>query len=363
MLKVFLILTRNELLGQLRSKARLFWTFVFPILLMSVMLVAFGKSSSLGVVELAFDGDAAAPQARACRGAIEAAFAGNGTVGARVVAPDAAGAAGGDRVRVTWPARATDPVRVAYDFNGPLAARAAARTIEIALVRCAASEAGLPAAYQVRFENDGHALAPLDYGEFFATGILIMAFMSVGVVSTATTIATLRERNTFKMYVCFPVSRFVFLASLIVSRVLLMLAASVTLMLAARYLFQVPLPLWSVRALRAIPIVLLGAAMLLSLGTLLASRARSVAAAEAWCNLIYFPLLFFSDLTIPLRAAPHWLRVVLLVLPTNQFAVALRGVFIRDAGYAQAAWPLAVVAGWTLVFLAGAALTFRWHQD
>lgn len=50
MLEVFLILTRNELLGQLRSKARLFWTFVFPILLMSVMLVAFGKHSSLGVV-------------------------------------------------------------------------------------------------------------------------------------------------------------------------------------------------------------------------------------------------------------------------------------------------------------------------
>ncbi|MGV4651963.1 ABC transporter permease, partial [Burkholderia pseudomallei] len=74
MLEVFLILTRNELLGQLRSKARLFWTFVFPILLMSVMLVAFGKHSSLGVVELAFDGNAAAPQARACRAAIEAAF-------------------------------------------------------------------------------------------------------------------------------------------------------------------------------------------------------------------------------------------------------------------------------------------------
>jgi ABC-2 type transport system permease protein len=148
-----------------------------------------------------------------------------------------------------------------------------------------------------------------------------------------------------------------------VSRVILMLAAATTLMLAARYLFQVPLPLWSMQALRAIPIVLLGAAMLLSLGALLASRTRSLAAAESWCNLIYFPLLFFGDLTIPLRAAPHWLRPVLLLLPTNQFAAALRGVFIRDIGYAQLGWELAVVTGWTLLFITAAAFMFRWHQD
>ncbi|MET5020793.1 ABC transporter permease, partial [Burkholderia pseudomallei] len=78
------------------------------------------------------------------------------------------------------------------------------------------------------------------------------------------------------------------------------------------------------------PVVLVGASMVLSLGSLLACRARSLAGAEAWCNLIYFQLLFFSDLTIPLRAAPHLLRVVLLVLQTNQFAVALLGVFERD---------------------------------
>ena len=44
MTKVFLILVRNELLGYLRSRSSLFWTLVFPVFLLSVMLFAFGGS-------------------------------------------------------------------------------------------------------------------------------------------------------------------------------------------------------------------------------------------------------------------------------------------------------------------------------
>jgi ABC-2 type transport system permease protein len=359
-LKVFLILTRNELRGQLRSKAGLFWAFIFPILLLTVMLLAFGHANSLGQVKLAFDGDLNAPQAKACGPAIDAAFAAGDTVRASRVAPDTAG---DDVVRVTWPSNAADPVRVTYDFNGAIAAKAASRIIEIALVRCAAAEKGVPSAGVVRFANDVHAKPPVDYGTFFATGILVMAFMSIGVISTATTIAALRERNTFKMYVCFPVSRFVFLASLIVSRVVMMLISAASLMLVATYGFHLHLPLWSTQALRAVPVILLGAAMLLSFGTLLASRARSLSEVELWCNATYYPLLFFSDLTIPLAAAPDWLRAALKVLPTSQFAIALRGVFIDNASYLQMAWPLAAMLGWTLIFLTTATLAFRWYHD
>ncbi|PMS38417.1 ABC-2 type transport system permease protein [Trinickia symbiotica] len=360
MLKVFMILTRNELRGQLRSKAGLFWSFVFPILLLTVMLLAFGRSNSLGSVKLAFDGNVSGTLAHACGPTIDKAFASGDPVQASRVAPEANG---DDVVRVTWPSQRGEPVRITYDFNGPTAAKAASRIIEIALVRCIAESAGTPAGNVVRFENDARAKPPIDYGKFFATGILVMAFMSIGVISTATTIAALRERNTFKMYVCFPVSRLVFLASLIASRILLMLASAATLLLVATYGYKLHLPIWTGQAARAIPVILLGAAMLLSFGTLLASRARSLSEVELWCNVTYYPLLFFSDLTIPLSAAPDWLRAALRLLPTNQFVVALRGIFIDNASYAQMAWPLAAMLGWTLIFLTTATLAFRWYYD
>ncbi|HEV3105354.1 MAG TPA: ABC transporter permease [Trinickia sp.] len=362
MFRVFLILARNDLRSRLRSKAGIFWAFVFPILLLTVMLLAFGRSDTLGTVRLVFDGDTLGERAQTCQSAIEAAFGENGPVRASASGSRTSTAAD-DIVRITWPSHASEPVRVTYPFAGSLPAKAAARIVEIALVRCEAAARGMPAASLVRFENDLRAQPAIDYGGFFVTGILVMAFMSIGVMSGATEIATLRERNAFKMYACFPVPRFVFLASLIASRMVLMLASATTLVVVSKYGFGLPLPLASVHTLRALPVALLGAAMLLAFGTLLASRARTLAEVELWCNVTYYPLLFFGDLTIPLTAAPEWLRSALRVLPTNAFAVALRGVFIGEASYAQVAWPLAGLIAWTLVFLILATVSFRWHHD
>ena len=40
MFSILAILTRNELLGFFRSKSALFWALAFPILLLTVMLMA-----------------------------------------------------------------------------------------------------------------------------------------------------------------------------------------------------------------------------------------------------------------------------------------------------------------------------------
>jgi ABC-2 type transport system permease protein len=181
--------------------------------------------------------------------------------------------------------------------------------------------------------------------------------------STASGIGALRESNTFKIYVCFPVSRRVFLAAMICARIVMMLLSAATLMLVARYGFGIHLPLWQPQALRALPVLLIGGAMLLSFGILLASRGRSLAEIELWCNLTYYPLLFFSDLTIPLTAVPDWMRAVLKVIPTNQFAVALRGVFLDDRSYAQVAFPLVTMICWAVVCFTLGTLRFRWHQN
>ncbi|MFM0738644.1 ABC transporter permease [Paraburkholderia xenovorans] len=356
---VFAILVRNELLGFVRSRSSLFWTLVFPVFLLSVMLFAFGRSSSLGPVDIVFDATPATPFAQACRAAVQQGLEHSETVQAKVV--DGAAKATNDRVVVRLAADARGTTRVAYDFNGSLGARAASRLIEMALTRCAAEQQGIAAGNLVRFDNTAPTRRPFDYGAFFATGILIMSFMAIGLNSTVAAIATLRERNTFKLYVCFPVSRLMFVGALIVARMVMMALSAAILLMVARFAFGIALPLWSPSGLRALPVVLLGAAMILSFGVLLASRARSLAAAELACNVTYYPLLFFSDLTIPMNGAPAWLRDALKVIPTNQFAVALRGVLVDGAPYPQFALQLTAMCACTAVFLLLAARAFRWH--
>lgn len=365
MFKVFLILTRNELRGYFRSKASLFWAFIFPILLLTVMLMAFGKSSSLGQVNINFAGDMSSQSARACRSEIENAFSSGSTVTAKFVdvqsskLPD-------DLLSIVFSApdaQGISNAQVRYDFNGSLAQKAASRIVEIAMTRCVGRQQGMEPSQIIHFEDSSNGKPVFDAGNFFVTGILVMAFMSIGMISTATNIASLREHNTFKIYVCLPVSRFAFLAALVCARMVIMLFSAISLLLVAKFGFGIDLPLWQIKTLHAIPVILLGAVMLLSFGLLLASRARSLSEAELWCNATYYPLLFFSDLTIPLKDAPEWIKAALKAIPTNEFAVVLRGVFVEGASFGQLAIPLVAMLAWTAFFFLVASMSFKWHRE
>ncbi|KKB64962.1 ABC transporter permease [Robbsia andropogonis] len=364
MINVFAILVRNELLGFLRSRSSLFWTLAFPVFLLSVMLFAFGGAgSSLGEVKVAFtplpSGTGESTYSAACRAEITDSLTRSDAIKVRFVSGSNSGA---NAVIVRLGAHLGEPSIVRYDFNGPIVEKAAARLIEMALARCAARQQGIVSADLVRFENTVPFQRPFNYGMFFVTGILVMSFMTIGLNSTATAIAALRERNTFKLYVCFPVSRFVFLAALITARMIMMALSAIVLFLVARLAFGIALPLWSSAGLRALPIVALGAAMVLSFGVLLASRAKSLAAAELACNITYYPLLFLSDLTIPMHGAPEWLKDGLKFIPVNQFAVTLRGVLLDGGHYASFLPQLFGMAVSTLIFMLLAARMFRWHD-
>lgn len=369
MLKVLAILTRNELLGFFRSKSALFWAFAFPILLLTVMLMAFGRPSSLGSVKIEFASAAGQAQGRGdtdCQAAIRQAFAGGDPVSAEFSNVSRGAAASANAVRILFPsslAAGQQPLQVQYDFKGPLAMRAAARLIEIAAVRCVAAQRGVAAASLVHFEDVAGGAKPFDYGQFFVTGILVMVLMSLGVMSTALSIAGLRERNALKIYACFPVPKLVFLASIILSRVVMMLISAVTLLLAARYGYGIEISLWSLQTLHALPVILLGGAMLLCVGILLASRTASVQETELLCHLVYYPALFFGNLTIPLNDAPHWLKNMLSVIPINQFVSVLRQVMLDGASLPALWLPLLIMAAWTTLFLTASSFLFRWHKS
>ena len=276
MFSILAILTRNELLGFFRSKSALFWALAFPILLLTVMLMAFGHPGSLGTVNVEFQeaGTQASSDTR-CPLAIEQAFAGGDPVKAHFSTVSSTAPIAADTVRIVF-AAGDEPMQVRYDFKGQLAVRAAARVIEIAAVRCSAAKHGIVSTDLVRFEDTASGAKPFDYGQFFTTGILVICLMSLGIMSTALSIASLREHNALKIYACFPVPKLIFLASILLSRVVMMLISVGTLLLVARYGYGIDLSLWSVQTLRALPVIVLGGVMLLCLGTLLASRTASM---------------------------------------------------------------------------------------
>jgi ABC-2 type transport system permease protein len=96
-----------------------------------------------------------------------------------------------------------------------------------------------------------------------------------------------------------------------------------------------------------------------SLGLALGSVARSAESASPMANASYLPVAIMSGIFDPTFSVPHWLSVVVGLLPVRALAQIL------EQGYTPVAHAplsdLLVLAGWAAVGCALAVWRFRWH--
>jgi len=103
--------------------------------------------------------------------------------------------------------------------------------------------------------------------------------------------------------------------------------------------------------------VVLGALALLSLGLLLASVAPTSRGANAAGAILFFPMMFFAGLWLPIAAMPPVLRHISHATPLGAAVQAMTDAW-------QGHWHplyLAILAGYAVVFAVAAARLFRWE--
>ena len=106
-----------------------------------------------------------------------------------------------------------------------------------------------------------------------------------------------------------------------------------------------------------------GAAAFCALGLAITAVIPNADASPAVVNASILPLLFISDVFIPLHDAPGWLTTFAGVFPVSHFAAALHTAFNPfEAGLGFEPLDLAVLAAWGVVGLLLAARFFRWEQ-
>ena len=108
--------------------------------------------------------------------------------------------------------------------------------------------------------------------------------------------------------------------------------------------------------------LLLGAATFCALGLALTAVIPNADAAPAITNATILPLLFISNVFIPLQDPPAWLAFVGDVFPLKHFAAALQTAFHPDTTGAGFEWgDLAVIAVWGIVGTGLALRFFSWE--
>jgi len=124
-------------------------------------------------------------------------------------------------------------------------------------------------------------------------------------------------------------------------------------------LYDVTFP--SDQILKLVGVVALGAFTFSALGLAFTSFIPNADAAPPLVNASILPLLFISDVFIPLTEAPEWLPTVAKVFPIWHYAHAMLAIFdpFEPRFYEQG--NLLIVAAWGLVGVGVAAKFFSWE--
>jgi ABC-2 type transport system permease protein len=105
--------------------------------------------------------------------------------------------------------------------------------------------------------------------------------------------------------------------------------------------------------------LVVGAAAFCALGMAMTAAIPNADAAPAVVNASILPLLFISNVFIPLQNPPAWLDFVSKVFPVRHFADAMVGSFFALSGSGLQANDLLIIAAWGL---AGLLLSFRFFS-
>ena len=156
---------------------------------------------------------------------------------------------------------------------------------------------------------------------------MITAFSVIGSSYTgiAMTLTINRDIGVLKRYKGTPLPLVIFLLAKITHNTIVSFALAVIIALIAFFAFDVGLPSNSIAAFFFT--MILGAATFTSLGIAFTSVIPNSDAAAPMVNGSIIPLMFISDVFIPMDSAPNWLNSIAQVFPVRPFSLSLQEAY------------------------------------
>ncbi|MEV3858084.1 ABC transporter permease [Streptomyces sp. NPDC050095] len=205
------------------------------------------------------------------------------------------------------------------------------------------------------FRDAGSGPAGLRLIDAYVPVTVLLPLIVAGLQAMAPVIAGYRERGILRRMSTTPVRPPALLGAQMVIHGVAALASSLLSLAIGRIAFDVRLPQQAFGYLLALVLAIVVA---LSLGALVAARARTQKVASAIGSAVFFPSMFCAGVWVPVQAMPHALATVVELTPFGAAAQAMNEAAAGD-------WPswahLGVLALWAVVLTGAASRWFRWE--
>jgi len=244
----------------------------------------------------------------------------------------------GERPAALFAADATDPAATgnALATLSKVSETALGRELEGPLARLSP----LPPPFTLNIQRRYNPEGATEYN--IVPGLLAVILQLTMVMMTAFAITRERERGTFEGLLATPVRPLEVMAGKISPYIVVGLIQAAIILLAARYLFGVPM---------VGSLVLLGAAMmlyiaaLLGLGYAISTLAANQLQAMQMTFFFFLPTMLLSGFMFPFRGMPVWAQWLGEIFPATHFLRIVRGILLKGNAAPDVAphvWPIAL---------------------
>jgi len=333
-----------------REPAAVFWVYIFPVLMMVALGLAFRSQPVEQISAFVQDGPGAAELVRVLeqdpRFRPQLAPEDECQRRLRVGKVDLV-------VALTDPVSGGEQPRYEYFYDPTKPGSVLARNaVDDALQRAAGRQ-------DVATTQD-HALTEPGgrYIDFLVPGLLGMGIMGGGLWGVGFAIVDMRIRKLLKRFLATPMSRGHFLAALMISRLLFTIPEIVFLLLIARLLFGV---VNHGSYVTVGLLILLGTVQFAGIGLLVASRAKTLETVSGLMNLVMLPMWMASGIFFSYERFPEFLHPAIRLLPLTPLIEALRAVMLEGQSLAALPTEIAIMGVWAIATFVLALRWFRWN--
>jgi ABC-2 type transport system permease protein len=336
-------LTKTRILEFVREPEALFWVFAFPIIMALVLGFAFRDRPPDPVPVGIVAGPATDEVARA--------LGRPGTIRTATYPSLADGLEALRTGKIALLVEESGGLVYHFDRTRP-DARIARLEVDDAIQRARGRSDPTPAREAIVHEKGSR------YIDFLLPGILGLNLMGTGIWGIGFSIVNARLKKTLKLMVATPMRKSHYLLAQMFSRFIFLILEVAVILLFGVLAFQVP-----VRGSLAVVVLttFLGALSFGGMGLLVASRARTLEAANGLMNLVMVPMWLLSGVFFSSERFPKAAQPLIQALPLTALNNALRAVMLEGRALPSVAGSLAVVAVWGILSFAIALKIFRWQ--
>jgi ABC transporter DrrB family efflux protein len=196
------------------------------------------------------------------------------------------------------------------------------------------------------------------YIDFVVPGLLGMNLMGSAMWGLGFSIVEARQKKLLKRMVASPMPKWQYLASFLLSRLVMLIIEVVVFLAFTRLAFGVPFR----GSLIDLGILCVLTSLAFSaLGLLVASRARTTEAVSGLMNLVMLPMWILSGIFFSASRFPALIQPVVRALPLTAAIDAMRGNMLQGMNLGQMMIPVAILLAWFVVPFAISLRIFRWR--